>query len=62
MSSKTLIPFLTKCLKTMGESGGLDRALEGCKIVSAAPGHCTLSLTVQENHANRYISADLIIL
>lgn len=50
---KSLVPFLTKCLATMGESGGLDRALEGCKVVAASPGHCTFSLTVDQSHANR---------
>ena len=50
---KSLIPLLNKFIKTIGETGGLDVALQGCKVVSASPGQCTLSLVVEEAHANR---------
>ena len=51
-AAKSLVPFLTKCLKTSVEHGGLDRAFQGVKAVSAVPGHCTFSMVVEEGHAN----------
>ena len=51
-AAKSLVPFLTKCLKTSVEHGGLDRAFQGVKVVSAVPGHCTFSMVVEEGHAN----------
>ena len=51
-AAKSLVPFLTKCLKTSVEHGGLDCAFQGVKVVSAVPGHCTFSMVVEEGHAN----------
>merc|ERR1719365_119790 len=51
-SSKKLVPLLTQILKTVSE-GGLDKALQGCKVVSASPGQCIVSMVVKEEHMNR---------
>ena len=51
---KNLVPFLTKIIKTLGETGGLDTALQGCKVVAAAPGTVTVSLKVEDKFANRW--------
>jgi len=46
------VKFLKQCLKMMGESGGLDKALGTCKVVAGNPGSCTLSMVVDKAHTN----------
>jgi len=52
-ASKNLVPLLTQIMRSFGEAGGLDKALHGCKVVSASPGQCIVSLVVREEHMNR---------
>jgi len=49
---KNVIGFLTQVLKTFEGGGGLDTALKACKVITASPGQCTLSLVVDKPHTN----------
>jgi len=51
---KNIVGFLNQVLKTFEGGGGLDTALQACKVVTASPGHCTLSLKVDKPHTNLY--------
>jgi len=52
-AGKQVTAMLQKFLKVCANSGTLDTALGACKVVSATPGNCVISLVVDKTHSNQ---------